>query len=85
MSNYIATVIKVGNSYALRVPRQYVKDAHLELGQKATIQLPLPHIKQDRSRIQSLLHELQAAGAYSQITDPVVWQRDIRQDRPLRD
>jgi antitoxin component of MazEF toxin-antitoxin module len=84
MSNYIATVIKVGNSYALSVPKRYIDDAHLELGQKATIQLPLPQLKQDRKRIQSLLHQLQAAGAYLQIIDPVDWQRDIRQDRPLQ-
>jgi len=83
MSNYIATVIKTGNSYALRVPKQYVDDAHLELGQKATIQLPTPQPKQDRNRIQTLLKQLQAAGAYTQIKDPVAWQRDIRRDRPL--
>jgi antitoxin component of MazEF toxin-antitoxin module len=83
MSNYIATVIKTGNSYALRVPKKYVEDAQLVLGQKATIQLPTPQPKQDRKRIQELLKQLQEIGAYKDIKDPVAWQRDIRKDRPL--
>lgn len=37
MNRYTATVIKTGNSYALRVPKKYVEDARLELGQKAII------------------------------------------------
>lgn len=83
MSNYIATVIKTGNSYALRVPKKYVEDAQLELGQKATIQLPTPQPKQDRKRIQTLLQQLQDSGAYKGIEDPVAWQREIRKDRTL--
>lgn len=83
MSSYISTVIKTGNSYALRVPKKYVEDARLELGQKATIQLPIPQPKQNRKRVQQLLKELQAISAYSSIKDPVAWQRTIRKDRPL--
>jgi antitoxin component of MazEF toxin-antitoxin module len=83
MSKYIATVIKTGNSYALRVPKKYVEDARLELGQKTTIQLPVPEVKQDRNRIQRLLTQLQDIAAYSNIKDPTAWQRDIRQDRAL--
>lgn len=83
MSNYIATVIKTGNSYALRVPKKYVDDAQLKLGQKATIQLPTPQLKQDRKRIQELLKQLQEIGAYKDIKNPVAWQREIRKDRSL--
>lgn len=83
MSKYTATVIKTGNSYALRVPKKYVEDARLELGQKTTIQLPVPEPKQDRKRIQKLLTQLQELNAYADIKDPTVWQRDIRRDRPL--
>src|SRR5260370_942683 len=84
MSNYIATVIKTGNSYALRVPKKYVEDAQLKLGKKATIQLPTPEPKQNRQRIQSILRQLQEiGGAYKTIEDPVAWQREIREDRPL--
>ncbi len=83
MSNYTATVIKTGNSYALRVPKRYVEDAHLELGQKAVIPLPTPQPKQNHARIQRLLAELQKATAYQDIKNPVAWQRDIRKDRSL--
>jgi antitoxin component of MazEF toxin-antitoxin module len=83
MSNYIATVIKTGNSYALRVPKKYVEDAQLELGQKATIQLPTPQPKQNHKRIQSLLQQLQETGSYKDIKYPAAWQREIRKDRSL--
>jgi antitoxin component of MazEF toxin-antitoxin module len=82
MSKYTATVIKTGNSYALRVPKKYVEDARLELGQKTTIQLPVPEAKQDRKRIQKLLMQLQEINAYGNIEDPMAWQRGVRQDRP---
>lgn len=83
MSNYVATVIKTGNSYALRVPKQYVEAAQLKLGQKATIGLPLPDQKQDRNKIQETIRQLQQTGVYKEIQDPVAWQREIRKDRPL--
>ena len=83
MNNYTTTVIKTGNSYALRVPKKYIDDAQLKLGQKANIQLPIPQLKQDRLRIQTLLKKLQLSGAYKDIKDPVTWQREIRLDRPL--
>jgi len=83
MSKYTATVIKTGNSYALRVPKKYVEDAQLKLGQKADIELPTPQPKQDRNRIQQLLKELQESEAYNDIADPIAWQRKIREDRSL--
>ncbi len=83
MSRYTATVIKTGNSYALRVPKKYVDDARLEVGQKATIQLPVPETKQDHKRIQKLLMQLQEINAYEEIDDPASWQRGIRQDRAV--
>ncbi len=83
MNKYSTTVIRTGNSYALRVPKQYINDANLKLGQKATIQLPIPEVKQDRARIQSLFKQLQELGAYKDIKDPAAWQREIRKDRPL--
>lgn len=83
MNKYTATVIKTGNSYALRVPKQYVEDAGLKLGQKAAIELPVSEFRQDRVKIQKILKELQSIGAYKSIGDPVAWQREIRKDRPL--
>ncbi len=83
MNKYITTVIKTGNSFALRVPKQYINDANLKLGQKATIQLPIPEAKQNRVRVQALFKQLQELGAYKDIKDPVAWQREIRKDRSL--
>lgn len=83
MSKYIATVIKTGNSYALRIPKKYMEDARLSLGQKATIQLPTLEKEQNHDRIQGLLKQLQRLGSYSDIQDPVKWQREVRSDRSL--
>lgn len=84
MSNYMATVIKTGNSYALRVPKQYVEQAKLVLGQKVQIgapsTIPKPH---DPQAMKQAIKNLQQIGAYRTIKDPVAWQREIRTDRPL--
>jgi antitoxin component of MazEF toxin-antitoxin module len=91
MNKYTATVIKTGNSYALRVPKQYVENAQLHVGQKVGIDEPqLPH-KQDNAKLIRTLKELQAVTAAAKaqgrglgmIKDPVAWQREIRKDRPL--
>ena len=83
MNKYTSTVIRTGNSYALRVPKQYIDDAKLKLGQKAAIQLPIPEVKQNRAKIQRLFKQLQELGAYEDIKDPAAWQRETRKDRPL--
>ena len=83
MNKYTATVIKTGNSYALRVPKRYVEDAQLKSGQKTVIALPIPEPKQNRARIQAIIRKLQQMDVYKDIKDPVAWQREIRKDRPL--
>ena len=84
MNKYTATVIKTGNSYALRVPKKYVEDFELVLGQKIQVSEPLPTTySQDRKSIQRAIRNLQKIHAYSDIKDPVAWQREIRKDRPL--
>lgn len=83
MSKYTTTVIKTGNSYALRVPRAYINDAQLKLGDKAEIPLPQKPKKQDHAKIQMLFRELQALKPFKDIKDPVAWQRAIRKDRSL--
>ncbi len=84
MNKYTATVIKTGNSYALRVPKNYVDDAHLELGQKVQVTSPITTLKkQDPQAIKKAIRNLQEVGAYKDIKDPVAWQREIRKDRPL--
>lgn len=84
MSNYKATIIKTGNSYALRVPKAYADSNNFKLGEK----VELPPVrraakKQDRAAIQKAFKELQEIGAFKSIVDPVAWQREIRKDRSL--
>lgn len=84
MNKYTVTVIKTGNSYALRVPKKYVEDADLVLGQKIQVGDPLPDTQhQDRKAIQRAIRNLQKVHAFSDIKDPGAWQREIRKDRPL--
>lgn len=84
MSKYIATVIKTGNSYALRVPKAYVDSGDLKLGQK--VQLDEPRLADqtfNREAFVAAMKEVQKLNPYRDIKDPVAWQREIRRDRPL--
>ena len=85
MSMYTVTVIKSGNSYALRVTKKYIDDSDLELGQKVDIQIPVKHVEQDRSEIQRLIKQLQKINTFKEIEDPISWQRSVRQERELPD
>jgi len=43
-----------------------------------------PHQTEDRGkRMAEALEKLAASDAFSEISDPVEWQREIRKDRPL--
>jgi antitoxin component of MazEF toxin-antitoxin module len=83
MSSYTATVIQTGNSIALRVPKQYAVDAKLSPGQKVTLRLPTKQKQQDHAKIKRLIKNLQQITAYASVADPVAWQQELRQDRPL--
>jgi antitoxin component of MazEF toxin-antitoxin module len=83
MNTYTATVIKTGNSIALRVPKQYADAAKLVPGDKVNLQLPSKQKEQDRAKIKRIVKKLQELRAYSSIENPSAWQHEIRQDRPL--
>ena len=83
MTKLVTTVIKIGDSYALSVPTEFIKDARLEVGDKVELPLPLKFKRQDPVRIEKLVEELQALKPFKDIKDPVAWQREIRKDRPL--
>jgi antitoxin component of MazEF toxin-antitoxin module len=83
MNTYTATVIKTGNSVALRVPKQYAQDAKLTPGDKVRLPLPTKHKPQDHAKIKRLISKLQEMHAYQSIVDPVAWQQENRQDRSL--
>ena len=83
MNNYTATVIKTGNSIALRVPKEYAQTAKLHVGEKVILPLPTKTTKQNRAKIEQIINKLQSLNAYSTIKDPVAWQQAQRTDRPL--
>jgi antitoxin component of MazEF toxin-antitoxin module len=79
----MATVIKTGNSIALRVPKQYADAAQLLPGDKVNLPLPARIKEQDHKKIERLIDKLQELHAYESIPDPTKWQQEIRQDRSL--
>ena len=85
MSDYTATVIKSGNSYALRIPKALKDGEGLTIGDKVNIGSISKRKKQDHKKIQEILTQLQKLEAFKEIKDPVAWQREIRKewDRPL--
>lgn len=83
MSNYNATVIKTGNSYALRIPKQLVDEAELKLGEKVHIGNLQKYKKQDHQKVLAILKQLQASSTFKDVDDPVAWQQEVRRDRKL--
>jgi hypothetical protein len=69
------TVTKTGNSYALRVPKRYIDDNNLKLGDKVTIEEPLD--KQQKA-LAALVGHGKKQGAIKSISNPVAWQRKQR-------
>ena len=67
-------ITKTGNSYAIRVPKRYIVDNHLQLGDVVALDEPLARQQQALVRLQ------QRAIADKPLTnvDPVAWQRAIR-------
>lgn len=83
MNTYNATVIKTGNSIALRVPIQYANDAKILPGDKVRLNLPIKVKKQNHTKIKQLFTKLQEIKAFKSIVNPTQWQKDIRTDRNL--
>ncbi len=70
-----AIVTKSGNSYALRVPKRYIDDNHLKLGDTVSIEEPL---ELQGAALSALVHQGKELGPIKAIADPVVWQREQR-------
>lgn len=70
-----AIVTKSGNSYARRVPKRYIDDNHLKLGDIVTIEEPLTLQKK---ALESLVRQGKEKGPIKSISDPVGWQREQR-------
>jgi len=83
MSKYNATIIKTGNSYALRVPIAYIKQNNLKLGQKTFISAPIKVVAQNHKAIEQTFRQLKCINAFDSISNPSTWQQSVRKDRPL--
>ena len=71
-----AIVTKTGNSYALRVPKRYIDDNHLKLGDTVTLEEPLTLQK---TALEALVKQGKERGPIKSISNPVEWQRQQRQ------
>lgn len=77
-----ATVIKTGNSYALRVPKAYAERNNLRPGAK--VLLPDPQVV--GGTLADLQSSIKASRAKNKVTmwdgiaDPAQWQQDQRSD-----
>src|SRR5215469_15864249 len=70
-----AIVRKTGNSYALRVPKRYIDDNNLKLGDEVEIQDPM---SEQLSALQAVIQLGKTRGPIKGIKDPVAWQRSQR-------
>lgn len=70
-----AIVTKTGNSYALRVPKRYIDDNHLKLGDTVEIEEP---ISEQQRTLHALVQLGKDKGAIKGIANPVQWQRHQR-------
>ncbi len=97
-TKYTATLIKSGNSYALRLPKWVVEASGLKVGDKVdatTLPVaarPTLNSPAQRQAILDAFRALQEATARAKaegkglgmIEDPIAWQREIRNlDKPL--
>ncbi len=70
-----AIVTKTGNSYALRVPKRYIDDNHLKLGDIVNVEEPL---HEQKKALDALVEQGKRRGGIRAISDPVAWQRKQR-------
>jgi len=68
-------ITKTGNSYAIRVPKRYIDDNKLKLGDVVSVEEPLA--KQQQA-LNALISHGQKHGPVKGISDPVAWQREQR-------
>jgi hypothetical protein len=68
-------ITKTGNSYAIRVPKRYIDDNKLKLGDVIDVEEPL--VKQ-RQALNALLEHGKKYGPIKGILNPVAWQQEQR-------
>jgi hypothetical protein len=68
-------ITKTGNSYAIRVPKRYIDDNNLKLGDTVNVEEPLA---KQRHALDALIKHSKKRGPIKGITDPSLWQREQR-------
>ena len=68
-------ITKTGNSYAIRVPKRYIDDNKLKLGDVVNVEDPL--LKQQQA-LDALINHGQKHGPLKGISNPAAWQREQR-------
>ena len=68
-------ITKTGNSYAIRVPKRYIDDNKLKLGDTVNVEGPL--IRQQQA-LNALISHGKKHGSIKDISDLVEWQRKQR-------
>jgi hypothetical protein len=73
----LVKIVKIGNSYAVRIPKKYIGAHGLKEG--STILLPEQH-KGNVSEALEQFRQLSKRGGIKSIPDPVEWQRQQRSE-----
>ena len=68
-------ISKTGNSYAIRVPKRYIDDNKLKLGDIVNVEEPL---QKQQQALAALISHGKKHGPIKGISDPVAWQREQR-------
>ena len=68
-------ITKTGNSYAIRVPKRYIDDNKLKLGDVVNVEEPL---EAQRHALDALLEYGRIQGPMTTGVEPDVWQREQR-------
>ena len=68
-------ITKTGNSYAIRVPKRYIDDNNLKLGDTVNVEEPL---KEQQRALDALIDRSKKHSDIEDIDDIVAWQREQR-------
>lgn len=79
-----ATIIKVGNSYGIRINQEYARNHNLKLGDEVELTLrPAQATFELEAFRQTVRRAAEIGGGLQSIPDPAEWQHEMRQDKPL--
>ncbi len=78
MATTQAKVIKIGNSYGVRLSRAHLKAVDVRLGETLEFDMRKPS-KPDKAKALAALRQLaKTKGSLAHIPDPAAWQRQLR-------